>query len=306
VKTRLWCASLRLGFPALLATGWLLAFPAASPAQTLERDLFVSVLNQKDEPVTTLRPQDFIVREDGRVREVLRLRPATDPIDLAILVDTSQSLGSSLNDLRLGLEGLVGRLAGKANIALIGVGDRPTILTPYTKDPAQLKKAIGRVFSLTGAGATFLEGLDETLTGLTKRHAEREAILVVRVGGPETSSVPYEPLLGRLHDSGVTLHVVTVGPPLPDDAATTDGRSREIVFDRGTKQSGGRRQNVLTSMGIDDALTRLAAELLSQYRLTYARPTTLVPPDKIEVGVRDASLTVRMSPVIPPAKASGK
>jgi hypothetical protein len=83
-----------------------------------------------------------------------------------------------------------------------------------------------------------------------------------------------------------------------------EGRNRENVFDRGTTQTGGRRKNILTSMAMTDALERLAAELLGQYRITYARPDTLIPPGKIEVSVRPAGLTVRGVPV--PVRGAAK
>jgi hypothetical protein len=45
-------------------------------------------------------------------------------------------------------------------------------------------------------------------------------------------------------------------------------------------------------------MTKLATELLSQYRITYVRPETLIPSKKIEVTVRLADVTVRATPVL--------
>jgi hypothetical protein len=78
-------------------TALLLAGP--SGAQTIEREMFVSVFDQADKPVLTLGVPDFVVREDGRVREVLRARKASDVIELALLVDTSQALDNQVNDV---------------------------------------------------------------------------------------------------------------------------------------------------------------------------------------------------------------
>ena len=41
----------------------------------------------------------------------------------------------------------------------------------------------------------------------------------------------------------------------------------------------------------------IAAELLSQYLLVYARPEILVPPERIELGTTRDSLTARGRPV---------
>jgi hypothetical protein len=103
-------------------------------------------------------------------------------------------------------------------------------------------------------------------------------------------------VLGQLAEHGAALHVLTVSRGTPADVMTIDGQSRESVFDRGTRASGGSRQNVLSSMGIKDALDRIAAELLSQYRVTYARPQTLIPPEKVEVSVTRSDLKARGTP----------
>ena len=281
------------------AIGTVLLVPAAAHAQTtIEREMFVSVLSKADEPVLTLGPADFIVREDGRIREVLRARRATDPIDIALLIDTSQALGRQVADTRKAIETFIDAMAGHAQISLIGVGDRPTILTAYTDDAAKLKKGVGNIFPVSGSGATVLEGIEDSLKGMAKRKPERAAIVVLWAGGVEFSNTSYAALLARIEESGAALHVITVGNTVPPDATTQEGRSREIVFDSGTRQSGGRRHNVLSSMGLSDAMTKLAGELLGQYRITYVRPEMLIPPKTVEVTVRQPDVTVRATPVI--------
>jgi len=289
----------RLGAVTLAVVLAALLLPATARTQTrVEREMFVSVLSKADEPVLTLGPADFVVREDGRVREVLRARRATESIEIALLIDTSQALGRQVADTRKAVEQFLGAMAGHAQVSLIGLGDRPTILTTYTDDPEKLKKAVGSIFPITGSGALVMEGIQETLKGLAKRAPQRAAIVVLFAGGMEFSTLSHVTLLARLEESGATLHVITVGNAVPPDAMTQEGRGREIVFDSGTRQSGGRRQNVLASMGLPDALAKLSAELLGQYRIAYARPETLIPPKTIEVTVRQPDLTVRATPIL--------
>ncbi len=282
---------------ALLCAAAAMAVPAAASAQAIERDVFVSVLNRSDDPVLNLGPADFIVREDGRAREVLRVRRATDPIALAILIDTSQAASVQITDLRQSLEAMVTRMQAQAHIALIGYGERPTVLADYTTDAAQLKAGIGRVFGISGSGAYTLEAITDTLKGLKKREAGRQAIVVLWVGGREFSNLHYDQVLEPLAAQGLALHVIAVSPGTPADAGTNEGRNRETVFDRGPARSGGRRQNILSPMALTDACTHLAAELLNQYRITYARPQTLIPPEKIVVTGRLAEWTLRATPV---------
>jgi len=281
--------ALRLA-PALIA---ILASAVPCSAQSVEREMFVSVLNQADEPVLTLGVPDFIVRDDGRVREVLRARRATDIIDIALLVDNSQALGSQVNDVRKGLEAFIARMRPQAQISIIGLGDRPTIYADFTNSEEQLARGVGRIFPIAGAGAYTLDAVSEVVKGFEKRKPARSAVVVVWVGGREFGNEHYETLIEGLAAHGTALHVVAISDQLPPDAETPEGRNRELLFDRGTTATGGRRANILTSMSMTSALERLAAELLGQYRITFARPDALVPPDKTEVAVRPAGLTAR-------------
>jgi VWFA-related protein len=287
---------------ATAAAALLLTVP--SGAQTIEREMFVSVLDQADKPVLTLGVPDFVVREDGRAREVLRARRAADVIDIALLVDTSQALNSQLNDVRKALEAFIARMRPQAQISIIGLGDRPTIYADYTNSEEQLAKGVGRIFPIAGAGAYTLDAVQEVLKGFEKRKPERSAVVVVWAGGLEFSNLMYEPLIDGLKARGTALHVVAIGARTPVDARTTEGRNRELLFDRGTTDTGGRRENILTSMATADALERLAAELLGQYRITFARPDALVPPERTEVAVRPAGLKARG--ILIPARAGAK
>ena len=66
-----------------------------------------------------------------------------------------------------------------------------------------------------------------------------------------------------------------------------------MVIAEGTERTGGRRDQILTPSGIPEALPRVADELLNQYAVTYGRPETLIPPEKIQVTVSRPGVTVR-------------
>ena len=65
--------------------------PPAHASDGRTRDIYVSVVDSKGVAVTGLTAADFTVREDGVSREVLRAVPATEPLDVVLLVDDSQA-----------------------------------------------------------------------------------------------------------------------------------------------------------------------------------------------------------------------
>src|SRR5205823_3820647 len=101
-------------------------------------------------------------------------------------------------------------------------------------------------------------------------------------------------VLGPLHDSGAAYHALVVGPL--SSSVNTNARERGVVMDEGTRETGGRRDNLLTSMALSARLKEFAAELTHQYRVTYARPESLIPPERVVVSTPRPGVTARGTP----------
>jgi VWFA-related protein len=273
--------------------------PAAASAQTLRRSMYVSVLNQAGAPVPDLGPSDFIIREDNVAREILRVGPADQPMQIALLVDNTLAARDYVRDMREALRQFVGQLTrgtrAKNQVAIIGVADRPTILTEYTSDPDQLNKGIDRIFPMPGSGAYLLEAIVDAINGLKRREAARPVIIAISTEGPELSTRYHDQINELLRDSGIAFHAVRLGRPAADNRDAM--RERSIVLDEGTRNSGGRHDTLLTSMALSDHLKKVSEDLTNQYLVTYARPQSLIPPSHVTVSAKQADLIARGTPV---------
>jgi hypothetical protein len=116
-------------------------------------------------------------------------------------------------------------------------------------------------------------------------------IVAITTEGPELSDRQYESILEPLRESGAALHVLIVGAPV------NQSHDRSMVLDLGPRDSGGRRDTLLTGSALTSRLKQVAAELTHQFKVTYARPQTLIPPEKITVSAAKPGLTVRGTPV---------
>jgi len=278
----------------LLAVSAVALLPSSLRAQETEQTLYVSVLDKAGHPVSGLDVPDFRVKEDGQSREILRAGRTADPLDLGILIDNSQSIQPYLNDFRKALTTFVTKMADEqsASISLIGMADRPTGLENYTTSVATLQRGVQKVFPQPGAGTVFQDSIVDSIKGIRARKNPRRALLVITADGPDFSNVPYQRTLEVLAASGTTLHVLRISPnggSMRDEPA----RDRSYVIDQGTRASGGRRQELLTSMGLADALSQVAEDLAAQYKVVYGRPGALVPPKAVEVSVTREDLTAR-------------
>ena len=75
-----------------------------------------------------------------------------------------------------------------------------------------------------------------------------------------------------------------------------EARNRSQVFDRGPQESGGTRADVLASQAFEGKMLELAAILKAQHRVVYARPESLIPPDRIRVEATKAGVKASGAP----------
>ena len=273
--------------------------PRASTSGARTRDVYATAIDSKGASVPGLTTADFAVREDRVAREVLKVGPATEPLQVALLIDDSQAARSMLQPLREGITGFIDALQGKAEIALITFGERPTTLVEYTNNAEQLKRGVGRVFPKSGAGPYLLDAIVDASRGLEKRKATRPVIVAITVEGIEFSNAHFETVLQAVERSGAMLHALAVGSPGDSQDNNDEMRNRNMVLAEGPDRTGGRREQVLAESGLPGKLRQVAEGLLNQYVVTYGRPETLIPPQRIEVTSTRPGVTVRARTRLP-------
>jgi VWFA-related protein len=261
---------------------------------TREGTMYVSAVNREGEPVTGLGPEDFIIREDGTRREVLRVSRATEPIDLAILLDNSVGATNGVTFLRESLTSFVAKMSPGNQIALIGLADRPTIIVDYTEDTKRLSEAVGRLFALPASGMTLLDAIYETSQGLKKRQGPRAVMVAVFTDSVEFTNRYEKDVVRALRQVDAQLHMVTIGvfPHRDDEHAL---RERSFLLDSGPRESGGNRIQLLAPHSLTSAMQRVARELSEQYKVVYGRPESLIAPERVVVSSAKADVTMRGS-----------
>ena len=279
---------------ALILAAALAALTSGLAAQARERTLFVSAVDDKGEPVAGLGPEAFVIRENNQRREVLRVSRATEPIDIAVLFDNSAAANDEIVFIREALSKFVPAMAPNNRIALVALADRPTVFVEYTNDLERLNDGIGRIFSMSSAGATLLDGIAETSRGLRRRDTPRAVILPIVTDGVEFTNRFSRDVVSELRQAGAALHMVTIGRFLHQEEHAI--RERSFLLDEGPRRSGGQQISLLAPHALSSSLERLARELSSQYKVVYGRPDSLFTPDDFEIASARAGITMRAIP----------
>ena len=281
--------------PAIAVAAALAATVVTLDAQSRPRRIYAVLVDKKNVPVATVTPADLVVREDGVAREILSVTPATDPMRIALLVDNSQAATSIIQHLREGLNAFAARMTGAGHsVALVTLGDRPTLQVDATTDLARLKsRGIDRLFAQPGSGMYLLEALIETSKGFVKNETPRPIVVAVVTEGTEFSTASAENVIRAIKESGAMFHALVLTEGARASINQEEVRERNIVLDRGTRETGGQREIVISHLALKDRLDRLAGELLAQVAVTYASPDRLVPAEKITIAAAREGFTAR-------------
>lgn len=290
-------------------SAWILASAAAvalvaanasvlAQREQRQRSILVSVAGSGDAPVTNMTETDFIVRENGVAREVLRVSAAPPPTHVLLLVDDSQVVQTAVPYLRSALAVFIKQISAltpRPQQALMTFGERPMRRTDFTPNTATVANAAARIFAMTGSGAYFMQAIMEACQDLRKRSAPSPVIVAfVAEGGPEFSNSVHSQVADALRAAGASLWVIVLQQG-SQPVGTPEARERAAVIGDVTTDSGGMNKVVLAGQGLESAFGKVRALLASRYLVTYGRPDTLVPPDRIEVESRRPGVRVRSS-----------
>ena len=281
---------------ALLATAVPMGAERNSLPAPTERTVFVT-LTANDAPVTDLTPADFVVKEGGKEREVVKAAPATAPMRLALAIE-ERLIGDT--NVRMALFEFMKRVVDRAQVSLITIGLRNNAVVDYTSSLEALVGGINK-FTLNPSGdSAVAEGVLDLAGRFIEAKPERPVIVVVSFSGGQAGVTP-RMVLDRLRDSGAQMHSVTLAgstsaAPL---GSLSDQSGREQVLGDGPKQSGGRRIEVTSTLAIGRALQQIANELASQYAITYVLPDGVKPDRRFNINVKRRGVSVRAPSEIP-------
>ena len=273
------------------------------PAQ-LSRTVYITVTDRGGVPVRDLSPDDLEIKEGGQLVTVDAAGLASEPMQIDIIVDDN---GTGL--FRAPLARFVRRLEGRAVMALRAVVGQTMKVVEFTPSVEAMLMGIATLNARPGTpdGGQLLEGISEAALELRKAEAKRPVIIALTVGGQEHSTVRSDLVLDQLRKSGAVLHVFsvansvlrgTVDATAPRDLLQENMHLQRVLGD-GPKQTGGRHQQIVASAGALQALQNLAAELTSQYRITYTLPAGAMRSDRLNVSVRRRDLVVRAPARLP-------
>ena len=233
--------------------------------------LSVTVIDPSGRFVTGLEPGQFHVFEDGAVQDVAYFNRANMPVALALLLDTSASMGERMAAAQNAAVGFVRRMQPRDLAELVAFNSDVRVAQRFTGDQAALERAIR---STTAAGSTSLyNAIYVSLSELrknrvaTERDVRRQAVVVVSDGEDTSSLVDFDELLDLARRSETAIY--TIGLRSKADTRDKAYNEADYVLRQLAQETGGRAFFPARVDDLAGVYTQIADELASQYVLGY-------------------------------------
>ena len=273
----------------------LLLVPAlrAVPQGGIDKTLFVAVLDENGRPVRQFTADDILLKEDGQDRAVTGVKLASQPISVAVLIDTAQgrrvtdAYGTPeeyVRDLRVSISAFAKQLltlSPDAAVSLMEFGQAAVTMVKFTSDLTEFDKGVNHIVSRPAVGSVLGEALEAANKDLATRPSTRRAIVSLNLEPSDEQSFDNANAIKEaFRRSGAQLWSVSV------QRGGLKNSKRDVVLNDFAKLTGGQRDFVVGISAVPDILRAYANALAMQYEVSYKRPENAKNVKVIQVGTR--------------------
>ena len=255
----------------------LMSALAASPFQ-LQKTALVTVIAEAGGPVASLTADDFVVREDRAMRQVVAAERAAEPSSSPssstpwrprLLQDGRAGLPQT-QDLRRALTSFVTTIKGgspDAQIAVMEYAGAAVTVLDFTSSATAMDRYIQRLFPNRRADGVVIDAMVDAGKKLSDKPSPRRAIVSVDFNSRDSSAVQaMNQAAETIRKSGATVWTISIR------GTSASSSNREEVLNVVTRASGGMRLTAVEATGLESMLKSVANSLLSQYTVTFTRP----------------------------------
>jgi Ca-activated chloride channel homolog len=246
--------------------------------------------------ITGLEEGDFDVFEDGVKQSISFFSRVQQPIALAILLDTSNSMEEKLATAQEAAIGFVRRMRKDDAMEVIDFNSQVRIPQPFTSDPTALEKAI-RQTTVNGSTSLY-NAIYVSLRELKKERAasaeeiRRQAIVVLSDGDDTSSLVEYDEVLNLAKRSETAIYAIGLRQA---ETGRPHFKEAEFVLRQLSQETGGRVFFPTSVAELAKIYEQISEELASQYSIAYApkNPMRNGAWRRIDVRMTKPGLTAR-------------
>jgi len=158
--------------------------------------------------IPDLRAADFSITRDGTSQKIDFFASVEEPINVAILIDTSQSTRPVLGEIKTAAERFIKVLGPRDKAAIVSFDYETHVLSQLTSDTGKLKDAIKEAEIPKLVGTTLRDAVAQTVAQEFAGVTGRKAIILLTDGKDAGSDTSPQVLIGSLEESDVMIYSI--------------------------------------------------------------------------------------------------
>lgn len=247
--------------------------------------LHVSVVDGRSGFVGGLPREAFIVREDGRPREIAFFENEDTPVSVGLVIDNSASMQRRRDAVIAAGMAFAESSHPADEIFTLNFNEHVWPGLPdghsFTSDHDELRTALSRA-GARGQTALF-DAIDKALLHLDGGTQTRKVLIVVSDGGDNASRATFDEVMDRALRRDVVIYTIGLEDP-------AGGEAKPRVLRELAAATGGEAFFPKKNEEITAALERIARDIRSSYTLGYVpdADSTAGARHRIQVDVRAA------------------
>ena len=253
------------------------------------------VRDKKGRVVRTLTPNDIVVTDAGRPRNVVGMQADDQaPASVALLVDGSGSmrLGTATVSSQQICEMILSNLRRDKDLAaLMSFDTRLLTLREFTQEFDQIRAGLVEVEAF--GSTSIYDAIAGTAAAVADKTPNRRAVVVITDGADNSSSYTPEEVAWIASTIDVPVYVFAVGElnPQPISGEPSGPQQRNALFEL-ARATGGDYFFASSPSLVSQSTNRLLEELRHQYLIAF-EPGTATGLRRIEIRARNNDFKVR-------------
>ena len=241
-------------------------------------------VGQKDLPAKA-----FAVLDGGEAVKPAIIRLPNDTLQVVLVLDTSGSMrGDSLAAAKSAARGFVRQVPAGTELSVVSFGSKADVKTSFS---ARTDPHLNAISGLEATGETALYDALITASQQFESRGRRRAVVLLSDGGDTASKGNIEDARKRLKNTGATVYGIRY------QTAETNTAALDVLAVR------GRVVGASTARGLAAVYDAIAAELASQYKVSWTSESSGTTPVDVTVDHNGVIATTRLNVRLPKAAA---
>ena len=175
----------------------------------------VIVSDRQGRYIAGLKAEDFKLYQDGLRQEIAFFDAAEEPLNIALLLDTSKSTRQVLDDIKKAAADFLKQLRPQDKAMVVSFDYDVHLLSRLTSDRKALERAVSKAEIGETIGTTLYDAIIEVTGRQFKQISGRKAIILLTDGKDFGSQISEEDLFDSASESDTAIYSVfyLTGPP---------------------------------------------------------------------------------------------